>query len=134
MARRAVEIYRSWRRQSRACYQETSLQRIFGTDLDIILRECGVDTVIISRTTYREFAASHGAGRDVSNYRVVFLSTRTRYLWTIPDRGLARLPAAEVHHATLVILPASTGPCDVSGRHEDANIEPREDPAAAAIR
>ena len=39
------------------------------------------------------------------NYRVVFLSDATA---TYPERGCGAMPAAEIHHATLVILATST--------------------------
>jgi nicotinamidase-related amidase len=79
----------------------------FGTDLDIILREWGVDTVIISGTTTEN--CCHATARDAMfrNYRVVFLSDATA-TYDYPDRGFGAMPAAEVHHATLVILAAST--------------------------
>jgi nicotinamidase-related amidase len=79
----------------------------FGTDLDIILREWGVDTVIISGTTTEN--CCHATARDAMfrNYRVVFLSDATA-TYDYPDRGFGPMPAAEVHDATLVILAAST--------------------------
>jgi len=79
----------------------------FGTDLDIMLREWGVDTVIISGTTTEN--CCHATARDAMfrNYRVVFLSDATA-TYDYPDRGFGMMPAAEVHHATIVILAAST--------------------------
>ncbi len=79
----------------------------FGTDLDMILRERGVDIVIISGTTTEN--CCHATARDAMfrNYRVVFLSDATA-TYDYPDRGFGPMPAAEVHHATLVILAAST--------------------------
>ena len=79
----------------------------FGTDLGIILREWGVDTVLISGTTTEN--CCHATARDAMfrNYRVVFLSDATA-TYDYPDRGFGAMPAAEVHHATLVILAAST--------------------------
>ena len=79
----------------------------FGTDLDIILREWGVDTVIISGTTTEN--CCHATARDAMfrNYRVVFLSDATA-TYDYPDRGFGTMPNAEVHHATLVILADST--------------------------
>jgi len=79
----------------------------FGTDLDIILREWGVDTVIISGTTTEN--CCHATARDAMfrNYRVAFLSDATA-TYDYPDRGFGAMPAADVHHATLVILAAST--------------------------
>jgi ureidoacrylate peracid hydrolase len=79
----------------------------FGTDLDIILRGWGVDTVVISGTTTEN--CCHATARDAMfrNYRVVFLSDATA-TYDYPDRGFGAMPAADVHHATLVILAAST--------------------------
>ena len=78
-----------------------------GTDLDMILREWGIDTVIISGTTTEN--CCHATARDAMfrNYRIVFLSDATA-TYDYPDRGFGPMPAAEVHHATLVILAAST--------------------------
>jgi biuret amidohydrolase len=79
----------------------------FGTDLDMILREWGVDTVIISGTSTEN--CCHATARDAMfrNYRVIFLSDATA-TYDYPDRGCGAMPAADVHHATLVILAAST--------------------------
>jgi len=79
----------------------------FGTDLDIILREWGVDTVIISGTTTEN--CCHATARDAMfrNYKVVFLSDATA-TYDYPNCGFGVMPNADVHHATLVILAAST--------------------------
>jgi len=79
----------------------------FGTDLDIILREWGVDTVIISGTTTEN--CCHATARDAMfrNYRVVFLSDATA-TYDYPDRGFGPMANRDVHQATLVILAAST--------------------------
>jgi len=79
----------------------------FATDLDLMLREWGVETVIISGTTTEN--CCHATARDAmfNNYRVVFLANATA-TYDYPDRGFGSMPNAEVHHATLVILAAST--------------------------
>jgi ureidoacrylate peracid hydrolase len=79
----------------------------FGTDLDIVLRGWGVDTVIISGTTTEN--CCHATARDAMfhNYRVVFLSDATA-TYDYPDRGFGAMPNEQVHHATLVILADST--------------------------
>ncbi len=79
----------------------------FGTDLDIVLREWGVDTVIISGTTTEN--CCHATARDAMfrNYRVVFLSDATA-TYDYPDCGFGPMTNEQVHHATLVILAAST--------------------------
>src|SRR6516225_6393127 len=79
----------------------------FGTDLDIILRERSVDTVIICGTTTEN--CCHATARDAMfrNYRVVFLSDATA-TYDYPDSGFGSMMNADVHHATLVVLAAST--------------------------
>jgi len=79
----------------------------FGTDLDIILREWGIDTVIVSGTTTENCCFATARDAMFRNYRVVFLSDATA-TYDYPDRGFGAMPAADVHHATLVILAAST--------------------------
>jgi biuret amidohydrolase len=79
----------------------------FGTDLDIVLREWDVDTVIISGTTTENCCLATARDAMFRNYRVVFLSDATA-TYDYPDRGFGSMPNAEVHHATLVILAAST--------------------------
>jgi len=59
-----------------------------------------VDTVIISGTTTEN--CCHATARDV-----VFLSDATA-TYDYPDRGFGSMAAAEVHHAALVVLAAST--------------------------
>ena len=49
----------------------------FGTDLDIILREWGVNTVIISGTTTENCCFSTARDAMFRNYQVVFLSDAT---------------------------------------------------------
>ncbi|HEX7007041.1 MAG TPA: isochorismatase family cysteine hydrolase [Alphaproteobacteria bacterium] len=79
----------------------------YGTDLDIILREWGIDTVIISGTTTEN--CCHATARDAMfrNYRVVFLSDATA-TFDYPDVGYGAMSADEVHKATLAILSVST--------------------------
>jgi ureidoacrylate peracid hydrolase len=79
----------------------------FGTDLDIVLREWNIDTVIISGTTTENCCLATARDAMFRNYRVVFLSDATA-TYDYPDRGFGPMPNAEVHHATLVILAAST--------------------------
>jgi ureidoacrylate peracid hydrolase len=79
----------------------------YGTDLDIILREWGIDTVIVSGTTTEN--CCHATARDAMfrNYRVVFLSDATG-TFDYPDVGFGAMSADEVHKATLAILSVST--------------------------
>lgn len=79
----------------------------FATDMDLILREWGIDTVIISGTTTEN--CCHATARDAMfhNYRVGFLSDATG-TFDYPDVGHGAMPAEEVHRATLCILAFST--------------------------
>lgn len=79
----------------------------FATDLDLILREWGIDTVVITGTTTEN--CCHATARDAMfrNYRVAFLSDATG-TFDYPDVGYGALSAAEVHQATLAILAFST--------------------------
>ena len=79
----------------------------FGTDLDLILREWGIDTVIVSGTTTE--ACCHATARDAMflNYRVVFLSDATA-TGDYPDLGYGAMSGDEVHRANLIVLAAST--------------------------
>jgi ureidoacrylate peracid hydrolase len=79
----------------------------FGTDLDIVLREWNIDTVIISGTTTENCCLATARDAMFRNYRVVFLSDATA-TYDYPDCGFGPMPNADVHHATLVILAAST--------------------------
>jgi ureidoacrylate peracid hydrolase len=79
----------------------------FGTDLDLVLREWEIDTVIVSGTTTE--ACCHATARDAMflNYRVVFLSDATA-TGDYPDLGYGALSGEEVHRANLIVLAAST--------------------------
>jgi nicotinamidase-related amidase len=79
----------------------------FGTDLDIILREWQIDTVIISGTTTENCCLSTARDALFRNYDVLFLSDATA-TYDYPDRGYGAMPNAEIHHATLVVLACST--------------------------
>ena len=79
----------------------------FATDLDLILREWGITTVIISGTTTEN--CCHATARDAmfNNYKVAFLSDATGS-FDYPDVGYGAMSAEEVHKATLCILAFST--------------------------
>jgi nicotinamidase-related amidase len=79
----------------------------YGTDLEIVLRGLGVDTVVIAGVTTEN--CCHATARDAffRDYRVVFLSDATGapdYL----DVGQGGMSGDEVHQAALVVLSNST--------------------------
>jgi nicotinamidase-related amidase len=79
----------------------------FGTDLDIILREWGITTVVISGTTTE--CCCHATARDAMfrNYKVAFLSDATG-TYDYADAGQGAMSCDEVHRSTLVVLAGST--------------------------
>lgn len=79
----------------------------FATDLDLILREWGIDSVVISGTTTEN--CCHATARDAMfhNYKVAFLSDATG-TFDYPDVGWGAMSADDVHRATLSILAFST--------------------------
>lgn len=79
----------------------------FGTDLDIILRSKGIETVVITGVTTEN--CCHAAARDAMylGYRVAFLSDATG-TYDYPDTGFGPVPAEEVHRVTLALLNVST--------------------------
>lgn len=79
----------------------------YGTDLEIILRGLGVNTVVITGVTTEN--CCHATARDAffRDFQVVFLSDATA-TGDYPDLGFGSLSADEVHRATLVILARDT--------------------------
>lgn len=79
----------------------------YGTDLEIILRGYGIDTVIVTGVTTEN--CCHATARDAMfrDFKVVFLSDATG-TFDYPDAGLGKMSADEVHQATLKILSVST--------------------------
>jgi ureidoacrylate peracid hydrolase len=79
----------------------------FATDLELILRQWGIETVVVSGTTTEN--CCHATARDAMfhNYKVVFLSDATG-TFDYPDVGQGALSAEDVHRATLTILAFST--------------------------
>ena len=79
----------------------------YGTDLEIILRGWGVETVIIAGVTTEN--CCHATARDAlfRDYKVVFLADATA-TFDYPDVGQGGMSAEDVHRATLLILSVST--------------------------
>jgi nicotinamidase-related amidase len=79
----------------------------FATDLDLILREWGIDTIVISGTTTENCCQATARDAMFQNYRVAFLSDLTG-TFDYPDVGQGAMSADDVHRATLIILALST--------------------------
>ncbi|BEV15494.1 cysteine hydrolase [Herbaspirillum sp. DW155] len=79
----------------------------FATDLDLILREWGIDTVIITGTTTENCCLSTAREAMFLNYKTVFLSDVTG-TFDYPDLGHGAMTAEQMHKATLIMLAFST--------------------------
>lgn len=79
----------------------------YGTDLELVLRGLGVDTVIIGGVTTEN--CCHATARDAMfrDFKVIFLSDATG-TFDYADVGQGALSADEVHRSTLIILALST--------------------------
>ena len=103
-----IEIYPELApRDNEVVIKKHRYSAFYGTDLEIILRGLGVETVVISGVTTEN--CCHATARDAlfRDYKVVFLSDATA-TFDYPDVGQGKMLADEVHHATLVILSLST--------------------------
>lgn len=105
---RGVEIHSDLRpTEGEIVIKKHRYSGFFGTDLDIILRSSGIETVIIMGTTTEN--CCHATARDAMfrDYFVVFLADATG-TFDYPDVGWGAMSAEQVHAATLSILAFST--------------------------
>ena len=79
----------------------------FGTDLDTILRNKGIENVVIAGVTTESCCFATARNAMYRGYRVAFLSDATGTN-DKRDVGLGMAPAAEVHEAMLKVLGVST--------------------------
>lgn len=98
----------------------------YGTDLELVLRGLGVDTVIICGVTTEN--CCHATARDAMfrDFKVIFLSDATG-TFDYTDERQGALSADEVHQGTLLILSQSTA--DVMTADEFFARVRAEDPA-----
>ncbi|WP_232232787.1 cysteine hydrolase family protein [Kitasatospora arboriphila] len=103
-----VEIYPELRPEAgEVIIKKHRYSGFFGTDLDMILRNSGIETVVIIGTTTEN--CCHATARDAmfNDYFVVFVADATG-TFDYPDVGWGAMSADEVHAATLSILAFST--------------------------
>jgi nicotinamidase-related amidase len=79
----------------------------YGTDLEIVLRGLGVDTVVVTGVTSEN--CCHATARDAMfrDFKVVFLSDANA-THDYPDCGQGSLSAEELHRSVLIVLAFST--------------------------
>jgi ureidoacrylate peracid hydrolase len=101
----------------------------FATDLDLILRERHLDTVVIAGVSSENCCLSTARHAMFLGYKVVFLADATA-THDYPDLGWGGLPSKELHNAVLTIVAFSTGhvmnTADLFARFTSTPAAPRE--------
>lgn len=106
---KGVDIYRDLKpAMGEHVIKKHRYSAFFATDLDMILREWGIDTVIITGTTTENCCLATARDAMFLNYRVAFLSDATATC-DYADQGFGSMQNAELHRATLMVVQASTG-------------------------
>lgn len=87
--------------------QKHRFSAFYGTDLELVLRGLGVETVVICGVTTEN--CCHATARDAMfrDFKVIFLSDATGTV-DYADADQGALSADEVHRSTLIILSQST--------------------------
>lgn len=100
-----VEIYRELDyRQSDIVVTKQAYSAFYGTNLDLILRTKGIDTVIISGIV--TWGCCESTARDARhrNYKVIFLSDGTATYDQLPDMGWGIITAEETMRNVLTVM------------------------------
>ncbi|WP_165874806.1 cysteine hydrolase family protein [Natrarchaeobius oligotrophus] len=80
----------------------------YGTDLDIILRNSGIENVVITGVTTENCCAMTAREAQFRDYRVVFLADLTG-TFDYPDQGFGERSAQEIHETVCTIIGTSVG-------------------------
>lgn len=80
----------------------------YATDLDLVLRERNIDTVVIAGVTSENCCLSTARQAMFLGYKVIFLADATA-THDYPDLGWGGLPSQDLHSAVLTIVAFSTG-------------------------
>lgn len=104
------------RRKEDIVVNKRSYSAFYGSDLDLVLRNNGVDTIIIGGTLL--WTCCEATARDARhrNYKVIFLSDGNGYYPQLADQGWGTLSGEEVKKAHLTVL--ATRIADVSSVEE----------------
>ncbi len=100
-----VDIYRELEyRQSDILVTKQAYSAFYGTNLDLILRTKGIDTVIISGIV--TWGCCESTARDARhrNYKVIFLSDGTGTYGQLPDMGWGVITAEETMRHVLTVM------------------------------
>jgi ureidoacrylate peracid hydrolase len=80
----------------------------YATDLDLVLRERNIETVVIAGVTSENCCLSTARHAMFLGYKVIFLADATA-THDYPDLGWGGLPSPDLHNAVLTIVAFSTG-------------------------
>lgn len=98
----------------------------YGTDLDIILRNSGIETVVITGVTTENCCAMTAREAQFRDYDVVFLADLTG-TFPYPDQGFGERTPEEIHETVCTIMGTSVGTLATA----DDVLEAFEQPLAA---
>lgn len=79
----------------------------YGTNLDNILSNCGIDTLVITGVCTEACCFSTARDAGYRNFNIAFLSDLTGTI-DYPDMGFGAMTALEMHHAMLTNIALST--------------------------
>jgi len=100
-----VEIYDEIGRQKDdIVVVKRAFSAFFGTDLDLILRINGINTLIIGGLAAHSSCEATARDARHRNYRVIFLSDGTATYERFPDMGWGAIPGDEVRRVVLTIM------------------------------
>lgn len=80
----------------------------YGTDLDIILRNSGIENVVITGVTTENCCAMTARDAQFRDYNVVFLADLTG-TFPYPDQGFGACTPNEIHETVCTIMGTSVG-------------------------
>ncbi|QLG63070.1 cysteine hydrolase family protein [Halorarum salinum] len=106
---RGIEIYDEVRpKEDELVIKKHRYSGFYGTDLDTILRNAGIETVIITGVTTENCCAMTAREAQFRDYDVVFLADLTG-TFDYPDQGFGSRDAQEIHETVCTIMGTSVG-------------------------
>ncbi len=106
---RGIEIYDEVApKEDEVVIKKHRYSGFYGTDLDIILRNSGIETVVITGVTTENCCAMTAREAQFRDYNVVFLADLTG-TFPYPDQGYGERSPQEIHETVCTIMGTSVG-------------------------
>lgn len=103
-----VEVYGELSHPSDVVIEKHRYNAFFGTDLELVLRANGIDTLIISGTATEGCCEETACEAFARDYKVVFLSDGNA-AEGLPDAGWGPISPEEAQRGTLTLVASSLG-------------------------